>query len=267
MTTHDAVTPDQIAEPGTVRFEHVGPYVAQVTIVNERRANALTPQMSTDLARIWADIDTDTSIRVAIVTAAGSKMFSAGNDITGTPPAHDTTWSFGGLAAITRVGKPLIAAINGAAVGGGLEIALGCDIRIASETAWFSLPEPKLGLMAGVGGTQRLPRLIGHARAMDMLLSGRRVDATTALDWGLVTRVSPRDRVLDEALELATEITRLGPMALRATKRSVNEGIGMSLEAGLRNEREITSTLRYSAESAEGRLAFREKRDPTFPDY
>lgn len=267
MTTHGVTTPAETADAAAVRFEPVAPYVAQVTIANERRANALTPQMSTDLARIWAAIDTDTSIRVAIVTATGSKMFSAGNDITGTPPANDPTWSFGGLAAITGVGKPLVAAINGAAVGGGLEIALACDIRIASETAWFSLPEPKLGLMAGVGGTQRLPRLIGHARAMDMLLSGRRIVAATALDWGLVTRLSPPDRLLDDALELATEITRLGPMALRATKRSVNEGIGVSVEAGLRNEREITSTLRYSAESAEGRLAFREKRDPTFPDY
>jgi enoyl-CoA hydratase/carnithine racemase len=263
VTTQDEESPDQ----ASVRFERVAPYVARVTIHNERRANALTPEMSTDLARIWADIDTDSSVRVAIVTAAGSKMFSAGNDVTRTPPANDPTWSFAGLGAITRVGKPLIAAINGAAVGGGLEIALGCDIRIASDQAWFSLPEPKLGLMAGVGGTQRLPRLIGHARAMDMLLSGRRIDAATALDWGLVTRLSSPDALGADALELALEISRLGPMALRTTKRSVMEGIGLTLEAGLDNERTLTYSLRYSAESAEGRLAFREKREPNFPDH
>lgn len=264
MSDTQLVTAD--AAP-SILFERPAPHVAVVTMSNERRANALTPDMSSDLARRWIEIERDTSIRVAIVTAVGSKMFCAGNDITGSPPAYDPAWSFAGLMDIDKVGKPLIAAINGAAVGGGLEVALGCDIRVASGDAWFSLPEPKLGLMAGVGGTQRLPRIIGHGRALDMLLSGRRVDAETALDWGLVTRLCPPSEVMGQALALAAEIAALGPMALRATKRSVNEGIGMSLNDGLRNERSITETLRYSAESAEGRLAFREKRSPTFPDH
>jgi enoyl-CoA hydratase/carnithine racemase len=250
---------------GRVQLDIVDASIAVVTIDNERKANALSPQMSTELAAIFTDVEERSAVRAVVITGTGQKMFCAGNDITGTPP-DDPAWNFAGLDELNRGTKPVLAALNGSALGGGLEIALACDIRFAVDTASFGSPETKLGLMAGIGGTVRLPHLVGLGRAMHLLLSAAPIDAATALDWGLVTKLTPPGAVLDAALEMASTITDLGPLAVRATKRSASTALGLPLADALAQEHEIAYSLRFTDESAEGRAAFREKRRPNFPD-
>ncbi len=252
--------------PGvTIETSRLG--IAVVTISNERHGNALLPEMTSALMAAWRDLDANENVRVIVVTATGERAFSAGNDLTGTPPEpeEDPDWNFAGLNELAAARTPVIAAINGYAVGGGLEIALACDIRIASRTATFSLPEPKLGLIAGIGGTQRLPRVIGLGRAMHMLLTAEAIDAPTALAWGLVTTLTEPTDVLQTALKLAEQISAMGPRALRATKRCTNAAHDLPLAEGRTLERHIAHILRYADESAEGRAAFKEKRAPSFP--
>jgi enoyl-CoA hydratase/carnithine racemase len=240
--------------------------VTLITLANERHLNALTPEMSADLRRVWEGFEAEPGERVAILTGAGSRAFSSGNDLTGTPPTDDPGWNFGGLRELGEVTKPVIAAVNGLAVGGGLELALACDIRIASRTATFAAPEPKIGMVATVGGTQRLPRIIGLGRAQRMLLSADSIDADTAAAWGLVTDLAEPGDLLGRALELAARIAVLGPQAVRLTKYCASRAFDLDLQAGLALEREVSVLVRASAESAEGRAAFREKRAPGFPD-
>lgn len=241
------------------------PGIALVTISNEPHGNALNPQMSADLITAWKRLDLDESVRAIVVTATGERAFCAGNDLTGVPPDDDPEWNFGGLNQLAQVRKPVIAAVNGYAVGGGLEVALTCDIRIAAGTASFSLPEPKLGLIASVGGTQRLPRIIGLGRAMHMLLTADTVDAVTALAWGLVTQLTEPDGLLTAAFDIAERINALGPRAIRATKRCASASFDLPFADGRALEVSIAQVLRYAAESVEGRAAFREKRSPVFP--
>jgi E-phenylitaconyl-CoA hydratase len=241
------------------------PDVLLITLANERHLNALTPPMSGELSRIWERFEAEANLRVAILTGAGTRAFSAGNDLTGTPP-DEPGWNFGGLSELGGVTKPVIAAVNGLAVGGGLELALACDIRIAAQSATFAAPEPKIGMVATVGGTQRLPRIIGLGRALRMLLSAETIDARTALSWGLVTDLAEPSDLRPRAIEFAAQIAALGPQAIRLTKFCASQALDLGLAAGLALEREVSALVRSSPESAEGRAAFREKRRPAFPE-
>jgi len=162
------------------------------------------------------------------------------------------------------VTKPLIAAVNGVAFGGGGELALACDIRIASENASFRWPEPSLGIMPRLGGTQRLPRLIGYNRAMSILLTNEKVDAQTALQIGLVEKVVPQDQLLDAAMETAEKICALAPLAVRGIKQALRYGIEMDLEDGLDLENRLAMPLFDTEDYTEGRTAFAEKRKAEF---
>jgi enoyl-CoA hydratase/carnithine racemase len=163
-----------------------------------------------------------------------------------------------------RCNKPMIAAVNGYCVAGGLEMALACDIRIASETAQFGLPEPLRAIMPSAGGTQRLPRLIPKAYAMEMLLTGRTIDARTALNVGLVSRVVPQSQLMATAEEIAKSILECGPLAVRAIKEAALSNQETSLEQGLTIELDLWQKLRQSEDSREGPRAFIEKRKPEY---
>ena len=205
-----------------------------------------------------------------IVTGAGEKSFVSGADINELavldPRGAEAISRFGQrvLDALERCAKPVIAAINGYAFGGGCELALACHIRIASENAVFGLPEVSLGIIPGYGGTQRLPRLIGPGRALEMILSGRRVKADEAERIGLVNRVVPREQVLEEAVKLAQAILKNGPLAVAAALEAAQRGLDLPSDAGLRLESSLFGILASSQDMHEGLKAFLEKRPASF---
>ncbi|MBT9147927.1 MAG: Short-chain-enoyl-CoA hydratase [Syntrophomonadaceae bacterium] len=209
------------------------------------------------------DFRDDPDLWVGIITGAGEKAFSAGADIKEMRPGQVTEWPTLPWRGF-ELWKPLIAAINGFALGGGLEIALGCDIRIAAEHARLGLPEVNLGLIPGWGGTQRLPRVIPWAYAAEILFTGKRIDAQEAYRIGLVNKVVPPEQLMSTARELAEEICRAGPLGVRAAKEAMIRGCSMSLEEGLQLEKSLSSPLRSTEDFKEGTRAFVEKRKPVF---
>ncbi len=245
-----------------------------VTIDRPDARNALSLEMTRQLITIWETFRDDPACRVAILTGAGDDSFCAGADLKEVGDYYrsmtaeerrEKARTEPGLGGITRnldPGKPIIAAINGHCLAGGLEMALACDIRIASENASFGLPEVRWGLMPGAGGSQRLPRAIPLTVAMEMLLTGEAIDAEAAAACGLVSRVVERDHLLDEAFALARRIVRAAPLSVQAVRAAAYAGIEMSLEEGLELEQEYAEPLRQSADVQEGLRAFAEKRDP-----
>ena len=223
---------------------------------------------------VWEAFRDDRRCRVAILTGAGNKSFCAGADLkevsdyySSMTPAErrEKARTEPGLGGITRnldPGKPIIAAINGHCLAGGLELALACDIRIASENATFGLPEVRWGLMPGAGGSQRLPRAISLGAAMEMLLTGESIDASAAAACGLVNRVVPQEKLLDAAFAVARSIVRAAPLSVAAVRAAAYGGLEMSLEDGLELEQARAEPLRQSADVQEGLKAFTEKRDP-----
>jgi E-phenylitaconyl-CoA hydratase len=246
--------------------------IATVTIDRPQTMNAVTPEMRTALQQTWERVRTDPHIRVVIVTGAGDRAFCTGGDLK-SPLARSTSFAeqvFGEPnaremhAGLERCDAPVIAAINGYAIAGGLQLALACDIRICSERARFSFAEVRIGTLPGSGGTQRLPRLVGQSNAMLMMLTGDVVDAPEALRMGLVSRVVPQEALMDEARAIARRIAGNAPLAVRAIKRLVNRSADMPLSAGLEAERYAFGLLDQTADRAEGRRAFVEKRRPHF---
>lgn len=243
--------------------------VMLVTINRPEAANALTPSARDALETALLAFDADPAARVAVLTGAGEKSFCAGSDLkAGVPdqtvPAELFDNASRPLMRDLNLSKPLIAAINGYALGGGLELALIADIRIAASHARLGLTEACIGSMPGSGGTQRLPRLIGQGHAMLMALAGERIGAGEALQWGLVSRVLPAAQLLPAALALAERIAANAPLAVRAIRRAVREGGEMPLPQGLLFERTLFNALRSTADRAEGRAAFHERRPPVF---
>lgn len=248
--------------------------VLLVTIDRPEARNALSRAMNFELIKIWEDFRDDPNCRVAILTGAGNKSFCAGADLKEvgdyyrslTPEERrENARREPGLGGITRnldTGKPIIAAINGHCLAGGLELALACDIRIASENARFGLPEVRWGLMPGAGGSQRLPRAIPLGMAMEMLLTGETIDASTAAACGLVNRVVPQEKLLDEAFAIARGIVRAAPLSVAAVRAAAYGGLELSLEDGLEVEQEQAEPLRQSEDVQEGLKAFAAKRDP-----
>jgi enoyl-CoA hydratase len=203
-----------------------------------------------------------------VITGAGDRAFAAGADIkemaNATPVSLSVANNFARWERLKRVRVPLIAAVRGFALGGGCELAMACDMIVASDDATFGQPEIKIGIMPGAGGTQRLTRALGKAKAMEMILTGRNLSAREAYERGLVSEIVAREEVVPAALALASEIAALPPLAVRAAKESVNRAYELSLEAGLEFERRNFFILFASDDQKEGMAAFVEKRKPAW---
>lgn len=232
-------------------------------------ANALSRALVAELQRVVANLANDASVRAVIVTGKG-KAFSAGADLKERRGfTLDETRAFLDqlgdlLSALAALPCPVIAAINGAAFGGGLELALACDFRIAAEPAAMGLVETRLGIIPGAGGTQRLARLIGAARAKELIVTGRRFDAATARGWGIVSEVVPPAELEAAAQRLADEIAGAAPLAVAQAKAAIDAGAPLSLADGLLLERRAYEVVLTSADRDEGLAAFAEKRAPVF---
>ena len=250
-----------------VVVDQEGP-VTTVTLNRPEVMNALHSDAHFELDEVFNAFAADQSQWIAIVTGAGERAFSAGNDLKvqaaggrrGSPPS-----GFAGLTSRFDLNKPVIAAVNGVAMGGGFEIALACDLIIASETAVFALPEPRVGLAALAGGLHRLPRAIGLKRAMGMILTGRRVSAREGLDLGFVNEVVAPGELMAAAKRWAALIGECSPMSVRASKQAVLKGLDEpSLEAALKgqNRYDAVAALYSSEDFIEGPLAFSQRRPP-----
>ncbi|HYW04284.1 MAG TPA: enoyl-CoA hydratase-related protein [Gammaproteobacteria bacterium] len=228
--------------------------------------NAMHAPMHRELARIWDDFAADPDLWVAVLTGAGDKAFSAGNDLKYTAQGGNSTMpssGFAGLSSRFDLEKPIIAAVNGFAMGGGFETALACDIVIAAETATFALPEVRVGLFAAAGGVQRLSRQIGRKPAVDMMLTGRHVGAEAGMRLGFVNDVVPGNRLMDAAMDKAREICAVSPSSVKATKRILNGLDDLEqLKASLLFSRVVMDDLRQTEDFREGVNAFVEKRQP-----
>ncbi len=244
-------------------------HIAYVTLNRPEVMNALHPPAHEELCQVWDNFQDDPEMWVAIVTGAGGRAFSAGNVLKysaardgGRASQPHPPSGFGGLTERYDCYKPIIAAVNGYALGGGFEITLACDIIIAAEHARFGLPEPTVGLMAGAGGIDRLPRQLPLKLAMGMILTGRHITAQEACRIGLVNEVVPFEDLMPCAERWAQDIIRCSPLSIRASKEGVMKGLNLPLEASMNNSHRIDQTLLRSEDSVEGPKAFAEKRKP-----
>src|SRR5262245_9134863 len=251
-----------------------------LTLNRREKKNALSPEMLVRLAEAWRSFRDDRALTVAILTGAGDDDFCAGGDLELTMPMvtgarkPESEWDHRLLADMTQftdailrgfpLYKPVIAAVNGSALGGGTEVANACDLRVAAEHAVFGTPEAKVGLLPGGGSISRLPRQIPWAKAMEMLLVGDPFTAQQALDMGLVNYVVPREQLMSKAMELATRIAANGPLAVRKIKEGVVRSSGLPLDQALAIENEVSAAVMTSKDAREGPRAFKEKRKPRF---
>ncbi len=247
--------------------------VGWITLNRPHTINAINDAVRLELPAALRVFDEDAEVRVIVLRGAGPRGFCAGADLkeersaegpmAAPGPLDRSAW----IQSFDRIGKPVIAAIHGYCLGGGLEIALACDLRIASPDAVFALPETKLGLIPGGGGTQRLPRIVGFGKALDLLLTGDQIDAAEAYRCGLVSRMASKaEALLAEAGELATHIATRPPTAIRFVKEAARAGTEMGLGAGLQLERDLFALLLATEERREAAAAFREGRAPVFKD-
>ncbi len=243
--------------------------IAYVTLNRPDRMNAIDGATSRELRQAFTDFRDDDQAWVSILTGAGERAFSAGADLVemsrgfaagGTP----VDVAFAGITRGIDIGKPIIAAINGYCLAGGLELALCCDIRVAAEHAVFGLPEPTRAIIPGGGGTQRLPRAVPPAFAMELLLTGGRFDAQTALRFGLVSHVVPAAELMPTAEAIAAHVLECGPLAVRAIKQAVYRGLDMSLDEGLALEAKLYAEVWRTEDAREGPTAFAQKRKPEY---
>jgi enoyl-CoA hydratase len=255
--------------PSTLTFD-LTDGIARITVNRPDKLNALNAIVIGELGDAVTRIETDVAVRGVIVTGAGSKAFVAGADITELSDQGVAGGRARALAGqqvfrrLERSGKPVIAAINGFALGGGCELAMACHLRVAGEGARFGQPEVKLGIAPGYGGTVRLPRLIGRARALELLLTGEMIDATEALRLGLVNRVVANERVIPESEALLRKILENGPLAVRACLEMVDVGLEMTTDQALLLEAGYFGLLSATSDMREGTRAFLEKRKPAF---
>jgi enoyl-CoA hydratase len=242
--------------------ETAGP-VATITLNRPKALNALSPELMAELATAVEAFDADDAVRCLVLTG-GPRVFAAGADIKAmaerTPTSMLEARSFATWERIRRCRKPIIAAVSGYALGGGCELAMHCDMIVASETAQFGQPEINIGIMPGAGGTQRLARAIGPYRAMEVILTGRMLSAREALAAGLVNRVAPLEGFLDEARRLAAEIAERAPVAVRLAREAVRYGVETTVRDGLEIERRNFYLLFDTEDQKEGMRAFIEKR-------
>jgi enoyl-CoA hydratase/carnithine racemase len=252
---------------GAVEYVKEG-RIAYITINRPEAMNSLSVEVHQGLQEAYKDFNANNDLWVAILTGAGDRAFSAGADIKGFRPA---TGDAGGTPKPEEkplrpdtIWKPFIAAIHGFCLGGGCELAMACDIRIASDNALFGQPEVNIGFMPGGGGTIRMPRFIPRAVASEILLTGNRINAAEAYRVGLVSRVVPRDQLMSTVKEIANTIISRGPLGVRATKEALIRGYSMTLEEGLALEKELNTHIRTTEDFMEGARAFKEKRPPEY---
>jgi enoyl-CoA hydratase len=244
--------------------------IARITVNRPDKLNALNAIVIAELGDAVTRIETDSAVRGVTLTGAGPKAFVAGADIGEMTDQGATGGRSRALAGqqvfrrLERCGKPVIAAVNGFALGGGCELAMACHLRVASEQAKFGQPEVKLGIAPGYGGTVRLPRLVGKGRALELLLTGDIIDAQEALRIGLVNRVVPADRLLPEAEAVLRSILANGPLAIRACLEAVDNGLEMTVDQALLFEANYFGLLSATEDMREGTRAFVEKRKPSF---
>jgi enoyl-CoA hydratase len=244
--------------------------VATVTLNRPKVLNALNAQTFDELEGMFQTLAADLAVRIVLLTGAGDKAFAAGADINELASTDAVT----GLAKAKRgqavfrlletCGKPVIALINGFALGGGCELAMACTMRLANEKARLGQPEVKLGLIPGYGGTQRLPRLVGESTALKLLLSGEMIDAAEALRIGLVDEVVPAERLMERGEALARSIVAMAPLAVAGCLEAVRRGFGLHIDAATEVEAEIFGRLCGTADKVEGTKAFLEKRSPVW---
>ena len=255
--------------PTTLLFE-LSEGIARITINRPDKLNALNATVIAELGDAITRVETDAAVRGVILTGAGAKAFVAGADITELAeqtPMEGKARSLLGqqvFRRLERCGKPVIAAVNGFALGGGCELAMACHIRLAAEHARFGQPEVKLGIGPGYGGTARLPRLVGKGRALELLLTGGMVDAAEAYRIGLVNRVVPGDKLLAESETLLRAILENGPLAIRACLEAVDAGMETTLDQALLLEANHFGLLSATSDMREGATAFTEKRKAVF---
>jgi E-phenylitaconyl-CoA hydratase len=251
----------------TITYEKRG-QVAILTINRAAQLNAINGLASREMQTAWEDFRDDNETRVAILTGSGQKAFSTGMDLVATAGGENqfdgSPAIFGGFTKRMPIYKPIIAAINGYCLAGGLELALACDIRICTPECRFGLPEVRWAIMPGAGGTQRLPRAIPQAWANYMILTGEQIDADTASRIGLVSHVVPADQLMDTAMEIAHTICERGPLAVAAAKEAILRGADMPLEHGLAYEDIALGRLMSTEDAREGPRAFSEKRKPNY---
>lgn len=244
--------------------------IATITINRPERSNALDAEHYTLLSKAWHRVRDDAEVRVAIVTGAGDKAFCAGADLksfVGRAQPLSEVWLTQKDSLLNRgleVWKPVIAAVNGACVGGGMTLLLGTDLRVACDDAIFSLAEVKRGIIAANGGTQRVMKQLPYAIAMEMLLLGDSIDAETAARWGLINRVVHRGEMMDTARQMAQRIKNNAPLAIQAAKELAVRSQDMSLPEGLRMEQFVNRILHQSEDTKAAKAAFAEKRKPEF---
>jgi enoyl-CoA hydratase/carnithine racemase len=244
--------------------------IAYITIDRPEVLNALHPPASQELREAFIEFRDDPETLVAIVTGTGDRAFCAGNDLKyqvehvrpGEPYPDAGTVPFGGITSGFTCWKPIIAAVNGYAIGGGLELALACDLIVAAEHAMLGLPEPRVGLVAGAGGVHRLPRQVPYKVAMGMMMTGKHVTAAEAHRWGLVNEVVPLAGLMPAAERWAAEIMECAPLSVRATKQMATEGLGLPVDGAIARSYDEYDRAVASEDYVEGPRAFSEKRRP-----
>ncbi|MFI7153750.1 enoyl-CoA hydratase/isomerase family protein [Nonomuraea sp. NPDC050022] len=249
-----------------VLLDVAGP-VAVITLNRPAKLNAITPEMAGALRACLDRVDADPAIRAAVLTGAGERSFCVGSDIRELD-AYATPWEFRNRGdygdAVRALRKPIVAAVNGYAYGGGLELAMACDIRLAATTATFAAPEIKLGWIGGSGQSALLAHSVGPGNAATMLLTGDPIDAARAKDWGLVTEVLPPDELLPAVRELAGKIAARPPIAAQTAKANLKAAYTMPLDQAIQYERDLQTVCMATADAAEGRAAFAARRAPVF---
>ncbi|MEA2619736.1 MAG: enoyl-CoA hydratase [Chloroflexota bacterium] len=245
--------------------------VALLTLDRPEVLNALNFDLLDELAAALEALDRDPACRAVVITGAGDRAFAAGADIgelaTQNPTSLAADGRFAAWDRIAAIGLPIIAAVRGYALGGGCELAMACDMIVAADDAQFGQPEIRIGVMPGAGGTQRLTRAIGKARAMELILTGRTMTAREAVTYGLVTRVVPAEATVGAALELAAAIAAMAPLAVRSAKAAILDAAERDLSDGLARERAAFFDLFDTDDQAEGMAAFREKRRPNWSGH
>ena len=228
-------------------------YIAYITLNRPEVDNIVNQQLAQEMEDICCGINQDDDIYVVVITGAGDKAFCSGSEV-----------RMNVATAVAGIDRPVIAAINGDALGEGLELALSCDIRLASDKARFGLPQVASGIIPMNGGTQRLPRLVGKGKALELVLTAETISAEEAIEIGLVSKVVPQKNLASEAETLAQNIASKAPISLRYIKEAVNKGMDLTLEQGLRLEADLYLLLHTTADRTEGIKAFLEKRPPQF---
>ncbi len=244
-------------------------HIATITMNRPEVMNSVHPPATAELSGIWDDAIADDNVWVVILTGAGERAFSAGNDLKytaskGMPTGPSPKGGFGGLTDRTDIDKPMIAAVNGFALGGGFEMALSCDIIVAADHARLGLPEPKVGLAAAAGGMHRLPRQLPLKVAMGYMLTGKHMTAQEALGLGIVNEVVPLKDLMATAHRWASEILECAPISVRATKQCAMQGLGLPLDQALAGSYPALKEMFHSEDVKEGPLAFAEKRKPNW---